>query len=488
MKKNTFVIAVMAAMVLSSCSNQEEIYPDLGPVKNNPNAISFMGTTTRANISTMTQLEEGFQVFASTDGTNWYKDATGTLTTINGTFDYYKPAGADPLFSDFNGWQWRNEALSDEIEAPIWPTFGGGTTMEFYAKHPIENSFTPGPGDMTKTIVPDADRFKQVDELAARATVNARPANGLALHFNHILSKINVSIAPGAGLTVEVQSVKLVKPLSEAKYDYATATTAAAQVGWAATTTTGIYGYNESVFAGSTTAGANAYMATHTSGAAVKSLMQNNGTVDGNLMLIPQVHTATDLTDVKTNANIITGGSSPYFEVIYRVYETTGGKDVVGRSDIKGVSVSKPYYNVDGTVSYKDYITDVVATAWSGSDVYPGYAAPGADYINSGVPQDDEHLYIKALFPIMTTNPDAGVAWDRGKGYTYNLLIGGDTGTGGYYADNEYYDETGRGTGLYHRGTNGDGGDPVFSNYIHFDVTVGDWDDTTPDTEIGQNP
>ncbi len=489
--KKIMIFAAMAAVTLSSCSKTDIVDTAGDGVLDNPNAITFSSSTTRATANTVEQLKGGFQVFGAQSGA-WY---TESGTVIDGKTNDYAHNGTS--------WEWQTVGGDVAITAPIWPGDIATNKMDFYAMYPADYTnitATAPTNDIKKTHTVGANRFAQTDELAAISTqVAAVPSGGtLSLTFNHILSKVDVSIEPAAGLVAYVQSIKFVGVKSNGEYDYKT-TTLANQDGWAAAAApaTDDYTYRETLFAGATTAPTN-MGATAENPNANNSVVAFNGGAStsaeqkdfsstplaGDLKLVPQTFTAVtidtdgaagDADGAANNVNAI--AAQPYIEVLYRL-ETTGGEDVVGRKDITDVNATgKEYYNSNLSASY-DTWADVIA-AW-GAATYPGYTTTN-DYVtaNSGVPQNTEGLYIKARFPLKSENgvddtEDAGIDWKRGNYYIYNLLIGTGTGNGGYYADNQYYDEAGNETGLYHKGV---AGNPVTPSDlpIHFNVYEGIW-------------
>ncbi len=498
--KKIIICAAVAALALSSCS-KIDVVDSANNVPNNPNLIGFTSNTTRATANDVTNVEFGFQIFGHDNTSNeWYNDGEATL--INGTFDYFKPTAPSTSVSDNNGWQWRNStAASDSkdqansVEAPTWPTALGDYPMTFYAAYPIPEDADGGnnealsatapvaPGSPTITgdkIIP-INRFSQQDHLSAKASASVKPANGkIALTFNHILSKENVSVTAGENLYVEVQGIHFHNINSTNTYNYVNQT-------WPSDATAKAeYEYRRTVFGGSTTAGGTTanYLATPffveansaTEASGAKDAIHNNGdgTIsNGNLMLLPQTFSQVTINTKGADANDENIMAGAYIEVFYRV-ETIGDVDVVGRKDIQNPTGSDIYYyssNLTERYTWSQANGVLITTA----NTYNNYVDNVNDYIANGTIGNDA-LYIRAIFPIYSKDQEdnvAGIAtWAQGQSYRYNLMIGGTKGNGGYYADNQYYDEAGNPTGLYH---SGEAGDPVFDNRIHFTVIVSEW-------------
>ncbi len=492
MKKLMF-FAATAAVALTSCSKQE-VVDSANNVPNNPNTIAFVSNTSRANVNTLTNVEGGFQVFGHTDGaTAWYNVGVTGEAAIDGTFDYYKPTIVNENVSDNNDWQWRNVAGDASVEAPMWPT--AGYPMTFYAAYPKPDgvngntaiSATVATPEVTgeKTIV--ADRFTQIDHLAAKSVASVKPLTGkLAMVFKHILTRENVSVTAGVGVKVEVQGIYFHGINSVNTYNYVAQS-------WGTAATKETYEYRKTVFAGSTTATNDAYMsggddafhvdALGATEAIPKDAIHSNGSNLGDLMLLPHSFDAITLNTKGATSNVASIEGGAYIEVFYRV-ETNGSPagtvDVVGRADIMNPTGSDTYYYNSDLSTYYTAANAIKSTANSGLLTAEGvYNGTDADnYVTGGTIATGDALYIRAYFPLYSDVDGAGSGanvgiqnWEMGNSYRYNLLIGGD-GNGGYYADNKYYDEAGNETGLYH---SGEPGDPVFDNRIHFTVTVTPW-------------
>ncbi len=453
--KKLLMFAATAAVVMSSCSKIEQNENSI-PTKNDPDKVWFTSTTSRAANNTLENVKAGFPVYgyANNAAANTWYSAGGSIT-LDGTNDYFLPTTMDNSVSDFNGWQWKNSG-GTIVEAPEWPAAGDNAwPMKFIAIYPEPTTttatLTPSTGVVTASVTAvheiNTDRYQQLDLLAAAATANSKPAGGLTLNFEHILSKLDVTATAGEGLVVQVQGVTLGNVInSNGTYQYAPAQA------WTLNGTAASYEYRKTVFVGSTTApDASSWMAplAESAAAGTVNLVQNNASdVSGSLMILPQTTPEIDLSAVATNAKVAAVKAGTYFEVLYRVSQ--GGVDIVGRNDVLNPGL---IYDAAG-----------VAVTPTATDTYGGYTA--ADYASTNLAAGD-NLYIKALFPI------SDVILEESKYYTFNLLIGGE-GTGGIYADNKYYDEAGNDTGYTHKGTPGA---EVFTNKIHFIVDVLPWGD-----------
>jgi hypothetical protein len=252
----------------------------------------------------------------------------------------------------------------------------------------------------------------------------------VALDFKHILSKVQFQIQAGVGMTVEVQSIKIVKAGSVREFDYSDLT-------WEPTAAATPQNYSYLV-----ASDAHAAFVGPTSG--TSSAAAVTGT-SGSLMLIPQTFTAWN----KAAATITTAS---YIEVVYRMIETTGGKDVVGYTDATK-------YNAGETEDY----------AWH-------YSASNPAYDDEDAPTGN--LFVKVGYPFNTT-------WEMGKSYTYTINLGTPSASGGNLTDDYFIDEEGGTTLLpvIHPDTEEDIDvpDPIVDTDqpIDFIVTVGEWTEIT---------
>ncbi len=483
--KIKFLSIVALAATLASCSQSEVI--DSANESMNPNRMTFLMTTTRAAENTVDSVAKGFQVYGVADGGSvWYTDGASNTADVDGTYDYFKPTTGSSADHLNTGWAWRDGTSGDAtIQAPLWPE--SGYPMTFYAKYPVTTRLSAAnpAAAMTSAIKINTNRFAQVDELAAVATADAMPTDGrLSLTFEHILSKVNVAVTANTGYVVEVQSANFVNINSAGTYNYKNAETAD-NTAWSSIGTEDDYEYRRTVFATSQTASDVAwenpvnFLSTITGTGSAISIKHNNNTnssaasfVPGDLMLVPQTFTATTIVSgdyATTKANIEKGA---YLEVIYRMEgPTPTSSNILGFEDINTGTYRT---EADGTVYTW---AEILTSNWGGagsSKVYPYYTNNNTadvrnDYVTNGVVANTDALYIKAYFPLYTGT--SGIAtWNRGSSYLYNIQMG--SAGAGFYADNQYYDEAGNPTGLYHGGKPGQ---PVTEKRMHFNVIANSW-------------
>lgn len=419
MKKMLWGLAA-SALVLSSCSTNE--VDDVISGNDNPNVINFMSSTTKAGVNTITDIEKGFNVYAS-NGTNpkWY---LGPQTYLKNTV-----------------WEW-----AEGSSVTTWPAAGTENyPLNFFAYNTPSsmgggftlNAETPGALTAAITVgIPESTNgavtTNQFDFLAAKNSASTKPANGyLTLTFKHIMSKINAAIIPGNGVTAKVQALKFQQPRTNGTFNYVaqtwsdpTSVTKAPMTYWNS-------GTNKTVkdFAG-----------TDPSEAAKQPFYTPATTHSNNLMLVPQGLTAWAIGETKPDAP---EGDESYIEVIYRVINSAApNADLVG---------------------------------WTKAEDAPGYDKDNEAHAKyAGKP-----LFIKVGFPLAAT-------WEMGKGYTYNIKLGTADATGGNYLDDTYYDENGVDTNIPIKDGGGKPvkpGDPVANGTINFTVDVTGWDDQA-DTEI----
>jgi hypothetical protein len=299
MKKSIFGLAALALLAVGCAENRtvdENTIVD-------PNAIGFelgTGKVTRATSMTTTLLQNdtnGFGVFAFT-GSGSEEDPFVDYIT-NGVYVYNQVSAE---------WQWKG---NDEV----WPT--EDYPIHFAAYYPESaTTLTLDDNSPSYTIAGVAN---QVDYLAAqKLNVNTRPANSkVTLNFQHILSRIDFTVTPGAGVNVPVQSIAVKQVANTAEYNYA-------DMDWESLVETYTNDYQ--------------YMATKKPARLPDAVAGDNGS----MMLMPQ-----NLTEVAWPR--VDDGPAPddgesYIEAIYRVYESdSDGGDVIGYS----IANNHPYYDAE---------------------------------------------------------------------------------------------------------------------------------------------
>lgn len=445
-------------LILSSCSSNDVFEDNQGT--NNPNAINFSATTTRATVNTLNEVKGGFPVYAVTTKTalDWH---------IQGAIYEHKDGS----------WLWRSDAQK-------WPTLDK-FPMNFYAYYPAVRKtdsdavYEPKPdatnvvNTLKATITIGSKAEYQEDYLAANTTGITRPMATVPLQFKHITTKINFGVIAADGTKSYVQQMNINNVKNQGTYDYV-----ATGNNWSYTTNDG---FNTDVL--------NKYDYFETPGVTadkVKDVKQftfdsenpaqpfypftPTGSTEikaekAHLMLLPQAETAvwtpekytgteTAVSDNQTNSDKNTPAGltiTPLYAYIGSVYrmDDGNGKDLVGYSDAS----KHPNYN------------DLP----EGSE-WEKYTGP---------------LFVKVGFPL-ATGDDSKFSWAMGKGYTYNIVLGEYNSSGGYILDNRYYDKYGNPTDLTIDGKNP--GDPVLGGDIHFHVTVENWgDDESTDIEGPQS-
>lgn len=250
MKKQLFLIAV-AAVAMASCSKDETTGI------NNGNAIDFRAALgTRASETTTANIEK-FNVTALTDtGTNFFTDVEFSK---EGSF-----------FTSTPSYYWPNN----------------GSTLSFYAYSPAATDLNAVVtiDNTTKQLVdysPAAAIADQKDFVTAYATgTKADETAGVALTFEHRLSQIEIKAKnTNEAYICKVKGVRIAKAKSKGSFDFATNdwTLAADKDNYQVT-----------------------YDAEKTLAAAAASMM---AVENDNAMLLPQLLTAWDSENDKTNTN-----------------------------------------------------------------------------------------------------------------------------------------------------------------------------------------
>lgn len=382
-----------AALIFASCAKDETTSVN----QNNPDAIGFDLSTgkTRAvtsNLATLQGDANGFGVYA-TNG------ATPAEFIGNKAYKYNNSA-----------WAWADEDI-------MWPSTTAGYPVNFYAYHPL--SETTLSTTLTASYTIGATIAAQKDLLAANHTnVVARPSSSdVTLNFKHMLSKVDFKVVAGAAETVEVQSIAVKNAGSVRTFDYSTLAWATA-----AATTPASFSYMT----------APAKTANQWDGDGTTANVVTSDETNGSLMLMPQDFStiAWDPESATAEADLT---SKSYIEVVYRIFETTSEKNVVGYTDA----------------------TD-----------HPQYATLGSDVTGN--------LFVKVGYSLPTE-------WLMGKAFTYTIYLGTPNASGGNLVFPNFIEDDGSDSGLPvvspGTGEGKDVPDPIFDTDepIGFVVSVDDW-------------
>ena len=348
MKKTMILgVAVMTALTFASCSKDEVSNVN----NNNINAIGFDASTgkTRASVSDLSVVQ------GSATGFGIYATNGPSATQFINNLPYGFVSGS---------WTW--------IGSPVmWPTNSADYPVNFYAYFPKNGM------NLTSTLIANytiaADPANQIDYLAANHTgVLVRPSSSnVTINFRHILSKIDFKVVTDAQVSVEVQSIKVKQVGDASTFDFTS-------LSWTA---------NPSAFTSSPSYMnaplniANKFVGQTTPGAVTGS--------SGSLMLMPQVLNAREW-----NGALATLPTSSYIEVVYRVYETSSNKDIVGFTD---------------------------------ATTHPNYSSPSTI---------TGPLFVKVAYAIKNN-------WEMSKAYTYTISLGTSNATGGNLITGNFIDQQG---------------------------------------------
>jgi hypothetical protein len=387
----------VAAMLATACTNDEVINENIPAA----DAITINASTgkTRAAVADLEAVKAGFTVYATKGG------SSAVEYIANQTYWYQN-----------NAWGWKFTTIK-------WPVADTDYPMNFYASYPDLNAILDG--SLLAEHYVTGDPLQQIDMLAAnRLNVMTRPSSSCVnMDFKHILSRIGFSVKTGANVTVEVQSIAIKQVGEKRKFNYA-------GLEWTVDMPSA-YGASYNFMTATSPANINKFVGA-TTGAAVTGS-------SGYLMLMPQ-----DLSGRawdKTAAGI---DNQSYIEVVYRIYETATGKDIVGYSD---------------------------------ATKHPDYAAKG-DGITGA-------LFVKVAYALPTE-------WLMGKAYTYTIHLGTSNDNGGNLIDDTFVDNGGGESEL--PVVTPDTEDPVIvpnpifdiEKPIGFTVSVEDWDALTAQDITGK--
>lgn len=460
MKKIALGLAT-CGLILSSCSSNDVFEDNQGT--NNPNAINFSATTTRATVNTLKEVQGGFPVYAVK------KDGVNNAWHINGRTYKFDVT-----------WKWDGGA------AEQWPNAIANYPMNFYAYYPATHKGyaehevagskvnSPIQGDansnsLSSVITIQATAEAQADYLAANTTGIVNQMSTVPLQFKHITTKINFGVIAAAGTKSYVQQMNINNVKNQGTFNYVTDPTVTDYAPWtiAQTEVPGTYDYYGTTTATVDTDNPLTYIVkdvkefTNESTSFYDETAQSDPKAsEAHLMLLPQKETA-----VWTPA-IFAGTTQPQdtddqaFEII-----APAGKTITPLKAYIG-SVYRMTDNEE-----KDLV------GYKSAENHPNWK----DLPDNSVWKEyKDELFVKVGFPLTakSSGTSAPLTWDMGKGYTYNIVLGEYNSSGGYILDNRYYDKYGRPTDLTIDGKNP--GDPVLGGDIHFHVTVGEWENATP--------
>ena len=352
-KMKTMVALLAVTLLFVKCSKNE-----VSSV-NDPNAdaIGFDISTgkTRANVIDLGALQleaNGFGVYA-TNG------ASSNLFIDNKAYKY-----------EGGKWKWAELNM-------LWPKEDINFPINFYAYYP--QASTKLNSTLTAKYTVAATPETQVDLLAANQVgVGYKPISGnVTLTFRHMLSKIDFKVVTGSKITVEVQSIAVRNVGNAGTFNFANLAWTAPPNAWNSG-----FSYMTAQAPKSINKFVNQTIAKDVAGSS------------GSLMLMPQ-----DLKNQAWNKTLAGLSTQSYIEVVYRVYETDGGKDVVGFSD---------------ATKHPDY-----------ADLGNGVTGP---------------LFVKVGYPLPTE-------WQMGKAYAYTIYIDGIS-SGGNLIEENFIDENGEETDL----------------------------------------
>lgn len=208
MKK--YLLIPAALMLLASCSNDTDIKTESSTTKEAPVPIrlgSSMQVITRSNSQTLQATE---LVKDATVGVYIYEN--GTTTTTNGygyknlAYKVKDPASAGVTTGDLE--------LVTAAAQPYFPELKT-KTLDIYAFSPRTNVYTSTGelgtltaqnGFTTESNQTDADKYYASDFVwgsKTGVTYNDANSGDIEIPLKHKLSKVNINIAPGTGMTLD---------------------------------------------------------------------------------------------------------------------------------------------------------------------------------------------------------------------------------------------------------------------------------------------
>lgn len=265
------LLAALAAMAITSCSQNEDI-PSIG---SGDAQITF---NTVVNKSTR---------------------ATPMVTADFASFSIYGYQTENPFDGTASlGSAFMNNVAATKGEDGVWTLAGGPYywplkgNMQFFAVSPATYVTTYAVGDPAGFpsfgyTIQDV----QEDLLAARTLNATKSGNAVQLSFSHLLTQVNFSAQLEANIDYEITSIKVVGVNNTGTFTYA-----AAKGAWSATSGTASYEY------------AGNFAATPADG------IIDLGTADNALMLMPQTLPAGAKIEVTYKATAATGNKQVTFD------------------------------------------------------------------------------------------------------------------------------------------------------------------------------
>ena len=201
MKAKFMIMIAAAAMTLAACSNDDESDNRAGEIRLS-SGLTVQQTGTRAATgiqSTQFASGEKIDVFIS-------ENTAGTATTTY----------AQPLVYTAGGSGTMNPPAGNQ---PYFPTSGNGVNI--YAYYPSEKVTDITATNVSFSVAEDQSgetNYKASDLMYGTPANNnpvARTGSAIALTFNHLLSKVTITLESGAGSPVldgAVVKLKAVKP------------------------------------------------------------------------------------------------------------------------------------------------------------------------------------------------------------------------------------------------------------------------------------
>ena len=379
-------------------------------------ALNPSTAVTRASITTKTNLQDNFQVYATSGmfPTGWYSDGNASIS------------GSNHHYLDGNKWDFRSPVKWPKVEEKEkYPMF-------FYAFYPttpnsVFQAVTTDHTNLSLDVTIPQEVGSQVDIVATVATVTAKPAtSNLTLTFHHILSKVNFAVTntyTEPGDIAYVQAVGFVNINSKNTYDVMTQT-------WATTYNTPLnYNYFQSFVEDGISGQVVMNGKPFDKDADKERFFDGNSvpTLAGaNLMLLPQTPNLWKVT-VGPEDTARPGNGESYVRVMYR-YEHHQDPNFIGFFN------AQEHPGIENSITHKTY---------------------------------EGPLYVYAVF---TYDGD----WVKGQGFLYNIPLPGDGG--GRLYDDHYYDKFGNRTDL--KVPFGEIDKPIIASddFIHLVPIVTDWE------------
>lgn len=311
MKKNYFLLAAAAIMVMASCSKESVVDSEINKESNLIGFSSYKSITRGNPVDNNTE----FMTPGNTFGVSAFIDTEGENGAIMGSATEGTPIICKAGSPNF--WGYLNSG-----DMRFWPT--KGQKLDFYAYSPYAHtaitnkSFTKAGGLSFNYAVP-ALEANQVDVMFASVKDVEKPADNIVtMPFKHALTQVHFKVATktnSLGIDIDANGITIHNLVSKGSFALPVAGLGDGVNGWTLSTNAA----DVTDYIVTSTAVSGTYVGD------AGTTFTTIGSADNALMLLPQTFAAAPLTDAVTNPTAydpaITGS---YLSVKCKIYQVLG--------------------------------------------------------------------------------------------------------------------------------------------------------------------